>query len=240
MNDFNWISSAATHPGKQRRVNEDSLLNQPDSGLWAVADGMGGHHAGDVASRRIVEALATVAAQPTLDGMLLAVEEALRNVNQGLLELAITERKRTIGSTVVALIAAQNHVICLWVGDSRIYRSRKGRLEQLTQDHAMVEEMVQVGLLSRDEAESHPQANRITRAVGATAALFTDLEIYRLEAGDRFLLCSDGLYKELSEPEIARTLANGNDRENLADVLIQQALQHEARDNITAVIVDIH
>ncbi|MCG8433014.1 MAG: serine/threonine-protein phosphatase, partial [Gammaproteobacteria bacterium] len=126
-----------------------------------------------------------------------------------------------------------------WAGDSRVYRQRGGKLEQLTQDHAMVEDMVEVGLLTREEAENHPQANRITRAVGAAADLFVDIDIFELKAGDRFLLCSDGLYKEVNEPEISALLKDKK-QDNPARAAVDLALSRNARDNVTVITVDIN
>ena len=137
-------------------------------------------------------------------------------------------------STAVALLARGSHVACLWAGDSRAYRIRGKRIERMTQDHAMVEDLVSSGLMSRDEAMSHPQANRITRAIGAMPGLFVDVEIFALEPGDIFLLCSDGLYKELNDADIVKTL-NGN--EQSVDALINLALERRARDNVTVVAV---
>jgi serine/threonine protein phosphatase PrpC len=130
-----------------------------------------------------------------------------------------------------------DHALVAWAGDSRLYRSRKGRFECLTQDHALVEELVTVGLLTREEAEKHPQANRITRAIGAGEPLFVDFEIYKVEAGDRFLLCSDGLYKEVTDREIGALLADAPDRER-ASIAVKKALDNGGRDNVTVVTVE--
>jgi len=191
-----WTSHAVSHVGTVRKINEDACLDRPERGLWAVADGMGGHSAGDVASSRIIEALDGLSPAGSLSEMAGVVEDALRRVNLDLLKLARDSDKHTIGSTAAVLVMHGRHALCIWAGDSRIYRFRKGRLEQLTQDHAMVEDMVEAGLISRAEAEHHPQANRITRAVGAMEDLFVDMDIHPVEPGDRFLICSDGLYKD--------------------------------------------
>lgn len=232
-------SGAATHPGAVRARNEDACLARPESGIWAVADGMGGHAAGDVASGLVVERLAALAPEGGLEQLVSAAEEALIAVNHELVQLAVTERKNTIGTTAAVLLAAQHHVICLWAGDSRIYRWRHGEFEQLTQDHAMVEEMVQVGLLNREDAERHPQANRITRAIGATGEVFLDMEIYRLQPGDAFLLCTDGLYRELAEDELAAGLADDAPPGVRAENLVERAVNAGARDNVTAVVVQV-
>lgn len=233
---ISWTSHAVSHVGTVRKVNEDACLNRPARGFWAVADGMGGHAAGDVASRQIVEALDRLPAEGSLATLAGAIEECLRTVNRDLVRLAEESEKHTIGSTVAALLVRGRHALCVWAGDSRVYRLRKGRFEQLTQDHAMVEDMVEAGLISRAEAENHPQANRITRAVGAMDELFVDMDIHELQPGDRFLLCSDGLYKDASEPELAKILRGKGDT---AKAAVDLALEHSARDNVTVVTINI-
>lgn len=232
----NWTSYAASHVGTVRKVNEDACLNRPAEGVWAVADGMGGHSAGDVASRLIITALGALPAATRLSAAATAVEETLRRVNEELLTLARESDKHTIGSTVAVLVIRDHHALCIWAGDSRIYRMRKGQLEQLTQDHAMVEDMVEVGLISREEADTHPHANRITRAVGAMDELFVDMDIHGVEPGDRFLLCSDGLYKDASDQDIAKLLRRKGDT---AKASVDLALENGARDNVTVVTVNI-
>jgi len=229
-----WNSRAISHVGAVRKNNEDAYLHRPDLGLWVVADGMGGHAAGDVASQTVVECLTDLPANGSLSGMVDAVEDRLLEANRRLLALAVNQHQRTIGSTAVALLARGKHAACLWAGDSRAYRLRGKKVERMTQDHAMVEDLVSSGLMSRDEAVSHPQANRITRAIGAMPGLFVDVEIFALEPGDIYVLCSDGLYKELTDAEIGKTL-NGN--EQTVDALINLALERRARDNVTAIAV---
>jgi serine/threonine protein phosphatase PrpC len=229
-----WNSRAISHVGAVRKNNEDSYLHRPDLGVWAVADGMGGHAAGDVASQTVVECLTQLPPNGSLSSMVDATEDRLLEANRRLLALAVNQHQRTIGSTAVALLARGNYVACLWAGDSRVYRLRGKRVERMTQDHAMVEDLVSSGLMSRDEAVSHPQANRITRAIGAMPGLFVDVEMFAIEPGDIFVLCSDGLYKELSDAEIGKTL-NGN--EQSVDALINLALERRARDNVTVIAV---
>lgn len=231
-----WTSFAVSHVGTVRKVNEDACLNRPARGLWAVADGMGGHSAGDVASRTIIEMLDTLPADGSMSSIASQVEDILCEANMKLVKLARESDKHTIGSTVAVLVLRGRFALCVWAGDSRIYRLRKGRLEQLTQDHAMVEDMVEAGLIRREEAESHPHANRITRAIGATDELYLDMEIHEVEPNDRFLLCSDGLYKEATETDIARTLKRRGDT---AKAAVDFALDRGARDNVTVVTVTI-
>lgn len=237
---LHYSAGSATDPGAVREINEDACLSLPERGIWAVADGMGGHSSGDRASRTIIEHLERIPSTAQLAAMVDAVENALFAANEDLLQLAITERKHTIGSTVTVLLVAQQHALCLWAGDSRAYRLRHGEFEQLTQDHAMVEEMVQVGLLAREEAEKHPHANRITRAIGAAENIFLDMEIYRIQRGDRFLLCTDGLYRELSEQRLAAVLSGETDADGQSQQLVREAVARNARDNVTAVVVHIN
>lgn len=240
---FLWTSAAHSHVGKVRQINEDACLERPhlgSGGLWAVADGMGGHAAGDVASRMVVEALRRVAAADSEEAFIDGVRRALERANSELQEQAIRQyQRRVIGSTVAVLLTYGENAICLWAGDSRIYRLRNHHLQQLTRDHSHVQELVDRGLLSQAEARSHPLANVITRAVGSQAELELDCERFPLAAGDVYLLCSDGLSKLVEDDEIARLLGASNSR-NAVQSLIQAALERGADDNVTTVVVSIH
>lgn len=236
---FTWRSSARTDPGRVRAVNEDAFLERPDIGLWVVADGMGGHEAGDVASHMLVDQLARLGPQARMSGFVDAVEGQVLDVNSRLFGMGHRKSaKRTIGSTVVALLACGSHSLSVWAGDSRVYVYRAGHLQAVTRDHSQVEELIEQGLILRVDAERHPEANVITRAVGATDSLCLDLELRDLQEQDRYLLCSDGLYKEVSEPEIAELLGTGTCAEaSLA--LVNLTLERGAHDNVTVVVVDI-
>jgi protein phosphatase len=204
-----WRSTSCTDVGAVRKINEDSVLDRPERGLWAVADGMGGHSAGDRASQLVVERLDGLTLPDSLSGAINAIDDALVRANTELRELAEAEHKRTIGCTAAVLVVRGRFAACLWAGDSRVYRWRDGNgFSQLTQDHAMVEHMVTQGLLTREEAENHPQANLITRAVGAGDVLHVDLELFEVQAGDVLMICSDGLYKEADDDEIGAVLAH--------------------------------
>lgn len=233
-----WRSAARTDPGCVRTVNEDACLERPEAGLWVVADGMGGHDAGDLASRMVVEALAEPDPEGRLSALVDTVEDRIVDANRRLHALSGDGQGVTSGTTVVCLVAGGDRAVALWAGDSRLYRLREGRLTQLTQDHSQIEAMVEEGLLLRVDAERHPDANVITRAVGGEPELFLDAELWALEAGDRYLLCSDGLYKELREPEVAEILAQGTP-EAVADALVESARARGARDNVTVVVVDV-
>jgi protein phosphatase len=233
---FHWIASARTDVGMVRKVNEDACIDRAEIGLWAVADGMGGHAAGDLASGKIVEELALVPAHEKLSTLVAEVESRLTSVNDQLRNLAATQNMNTVGSTVAALVLKGRFGMCLWAGDSRVYRVRAGGIEQMTQDHAFVEDLVEKGILTREAAANHPQSNLVTRAVGAQDGLKLDLEIFDLQDNDIFVLCSDGLDKELSEQEIADA-ALRVDPSKLSDELVELALSRGSRDNVTVVAV---
>lgn len=231
---LHWQSYGITNLGAVRKVNEDAFLDRTDLGVWAVADGMGGHAAGDVASQTVIERLAQLPANGKLSTLVDLAEDRLLEANRTLLKLAMRQKERTIGTTVMTLLARGRHAACLWAGDSRLYRIRGKQIEQMTQDHAMIEDLISSGLISREEAADHPQANRITRAIGAMPSLYLDMELFELRAGDLYLLCSDGLYKELADEEIMHTL---NNDVRALDRLIMFTLERGARDNVTIVAV---
>lgn len=228
-------SHAATHPGAVRPRNEDALLDRPDIGLWAVADGAGGHGAGDVASAAIIEALKTVPPGLSAAELLAQVRLRLTNVHAGLQEEAARRGPgRLVASTVVVMLARGDHFAMLWAGDSRGYLFRDGVLQRITRDHSLVQELVDQGALREEEAESHPQANVITRAIGAHGELELDKISGRIVAGDRYLLCTDGLFKAMPEAEIAAMLQNGSD----PTAIVTEAVGRGARDNVSAVAVN--
>lgn len=229
-----WESHALTHVGAVRSNNEDAFLDRPTAGVWAVADGMGGHASGEVASRVVVEQLAQLPVDGSLSLLVDAAEDRLLEANRQLLTLAMHFKERAIGSTVVTLLARGCHAACLWAGDSRLYRLRSGHIERLTRDHALVEDLVASGLLKRDAATTHPGANKITRAIGVSPSLFLEIEVFKAESGDVYLLCSDGLYRELKDAEIAAAL-NGDAPD--VNRLLQVALERRPRDNLTALTV---
>lgn len=228
-----------THVGCRRKVNEDSLAVRTDRGLWAVADGMGGHEAGDVASSKVTEALLRIPIVYGLDNLVEAAIEALQRANAELIALAgSTELKRAIGSTVVALAIAGGQYRCFWAGDSRAYRLRNGEIVQISRDHSMVQDLVDAGMLEPADAEHHPNANIITRAVGVNEQLRIDTVSGDAEPGDQFLLASDGLTRLVESQELAEVLTSRN-AESAADFLIETSLARGAPDNVTVVIVRV-
>jgi serine/threonine protein phosphatase PrpC len=237
-NEFQWTSAGLTHAGKIRTINQDALMVKPDTGLWVVADGMGGHDAGDFASHAIIDSLNQITPQQRLSQFIDEVEDRLIDVNQALIdEAAVRQEPTTIGSTVVALLVVKNYSACVWAGDSRAYLLRDGQIQLISQDHSQVEELIEQGLLLREDAEYHPAANVITRAVGAAEQLFVDVDLLELQDNDRILLCSDGLLKEVSQPEIAENMQTGSCQEVCND-LLELALERGARDNVTVIVID--
>jgi serine/threonine protein phosphatase Stp1 len=232
-------SYGITDVGKARKHNEDSMLDRAEIGLWVVADGMGGHAKGDVASQMIVEAMKKVHEGVKLESYIDDIEERLLDVNQRLVNKAReSEKKTTIGSTVVLMLAYEKYCVYAWAGDSRLYRLRNKELRQMTIDHSQVEVYVEQGLISREEAAVHPHGNMITRAVGAADVLYLDMDIQELQSGDRYLLCSDGLTKHTNDIEFEDMLQNGTP-EQTCKALIEQTLDRGAGDNVTAIIIDI-
>jgi serine/threonine protein phosphatase PrpC len=226
-----------THVGCRRKVNEDAVLSRPDLGLWAVADGMGGHEAGEVASALVVDGLA--ACEPGMDSNALSAtaQRTLKQVNAELVAMAGSgPRPRTIGSTVVAIAADGASFACLWAGDSRAYLARDGVLIQLTRDHSLVQHLVDIGEIDASEAGSHPNANVIMRAVGAAAELQIDTVEGEITPGDAFLLASDGLTRLMSDGELLASL-QAVDFEASADHLIQSCLARGAPDNVSFVML---
>ena len=227
-----------TDVGLRRKVNEDSLLVRTERGLWAVADGMGGHDAGDVASSKVTESLLDLPQADGLDDLVGSAVAALKKVNEELIELAGADGKRSIGSTVVGLAIADGQFRCFWAGDSRAYRIRDQQIVQLTRDHSLVQDLVDAGMLQPDEAEGHPNANIITRAVGVANDLKIDTVSGDVRTGDRFLLASDGVTRLVSDQELVAELTS-NATAIAAKKLIDTVLSRGAPDNASLIITRI-
>jgi serine/threonine protein phosphatase PrpC len=228
-----------THVGLKRKINEDSILVETGSGLWAVADGMGGHEAGEVASAAAVEALRGLPAIEDLDELVAQATEALRRANGELIALAQSNRsERTIGTTVVGIAIADGHFRCFWAGDSRAYRFRGGAIVRLSRDHSLVQDLVDAGMIKPEEAERHENSNVITRAVGVRDVLEVDSVGGDAGPGDIFLLVSDGLTRLVDDRELATELGNGS-LEEVADRLLETVLARGAPDNVSLIIIRI-
>lgn len=230
---------AATDVGRVRSVNQDNLLAM--TSFFAVADGMGGHRGGEVASRIAVDTLAA-----DLDGVS-DVEvhvAAVRAANEAILHSAATDPDLYgMGTTLCTLglteIDGTEQLVITNVGDSRVYRYVDDHLEQITLDHSLVEDLLRQGRLSPEEAEDHPQRNVLTRALGVAHDVEVDHFVLPVVHGDRFLLCSDGLFNEVSEPDIASMLGAVESPDDAAQELVDAANRAQSRDNITVVVVDV-
>lgn len=239
MVQTHWLSSAATHCGAVRNMNEDAFLNRNNDGLWAVADGMGGHEAGEVASEMIANSLGSANLEQPLADVVDSLEDTLLEVHHKIRAYARTHCEgRTMGSTVVSMFVRESVGVCLWAGDSRLYRFRNNCLECISEDHSQVNEMLSRGMITEEEAKNHPASNVITRAVGASETLYVDVTLFQLQPGDLYLLCSDGLYGAITEEEIAGYL-NGASVEAVTEKLIESSLEAGARDNVTVIAVQM-
>ncbi len=222
--DLCWNSIARSHSGRVRDVNEDAFYHSTEQGIWAVADGMGGLARGDYASGVVAEAFVHFNKLSTLALNIRDLETRLRDAHH---KCRNSFPGEPVGSTVAALFSYGAYVFFLWAGDSRVYRLRQDQLEQMTQDHT----------LAQEQNATHPSADLLTRAVGVHQTLHLDLDYSVVEPGDRYLICSDGLHKELSSQQLQQALSQTPARQAL-DNLVEGALGNGGHDNITALIVD--
>jgi len=235
-----------TDVGRCREANQDEFLVEPDFGLYAVADGMGGHAAGEVASHLAIEALGEAIrvefgenGRPDPDEAARQLEQAFQKGNQKIYESVQTRAEwRGMGTTIVALVALEQEVIIGHVGDSRAYLLRDGRLRRLTSDHSWVNEQVKLGLMTDEEAHRHPMRNIVTRALGNRLELNVDVNREPARTGDLFMLCSDGLNSMLGDDEIRETMqAHAGDPEAVCRALVDRANDVGGEDNITVVVM---
>jgi serine/threonine protein phosphatase PrpC len=232
-------AGAATDVGRVRTVNQDCFLVK--DGLWAVADGMGGHAAGDVAARVAVETLRDAYSRGAGGD---ALVEAIRQANEAVWQRARSDSAlRGMGTTLTALAAADgdgaDSLVVANVGDSRAYLFERGELSQLTADHSLVEEMVRAGELSPHEAAGHPQRHIVTRALGIEPDIEVDTWIITPHPGDRFVVCSDGLSNEVAARDMVQVLREEPDAQAAADRLVEMAKAHGGTDNITVIVLDV-
>lgn len=228
-------AAALTHEGRVREQNEDSFFSGADFGLWSVADGMGGHEHGEWASARVIGEVGRPLPEGGFEPARTEVAERIHRANAAIFAEA-QARGTQMGTTVVALLVEDRRFAVLWVGDSRVYLLRDGLLHQLSKDHSQVQEMVDRGLLAETEARAHPMGHVLARAVGVSAAVAVDVVEDEVEAGDTFLLCSDGLHGYLSDGEICALLAC-HSPDAAARGLIDLTLERGAPDNVTAIAV---
>ncbi|MBM2714678.1 serine/threonine-protein phosphatase [Mesorhizobium caraganae] len=220
-----------------RDHNEDSYLVEPQIGLWVVADGMGGHEAGEVASASIVEHLATIGIASSAPDLRARFEDRLSRAHAEIRRIS-RSRGVTIGSTVAALLAMDGRFACLWSGDSRVYLVRDGAISQISRDHTEVQELLDSGAISAAEAENWPRRNVITRAIGVNDEIAIDFQQGETLAGDIFILSTDGLTAHVSDAEIA-TAALSAAPQAACEKLLAMVLERGGTDNVTIVLVKI-
>lgn len=228
------VGAGLTNRGRVRDRNEDSILTDPSGALWAVADGMGGYGHGDVASEIVIDCLASIPDGVDPGPALVA---RLKQANDLVLQRQQMPGMGRMGATVVAVLISGAVAHVAWAGDSRAYLLRGGRLRPLTRDHSLVQEMIDRGELSPEEAERHPESHVITRAVGGGAELEVDQVSVPLAVGDRLLLCSDGLTRCVYEQTVEALLRDAASPEDACQKLVREALDSGAPDNVSAIAV---
>jgi protein phosphatase len=233
---FLFDTGTASHTGCVRDHNEDRFMAQPASGVWLVADGMGGHSAGDFASQTIAETTAAIGSPVSARDLQSRFMDRLHIAHHAIRRRSAELQGATVGATLAALLTYGRHYACIWSGDSRVYLLRRGAYTQLTTDHTEVQDLLRAGAITAAQARDWPRRNVITRAIGVFDAPQTDLVAGELVPGDTFLLCSDGLTEHVDEAEMAQVLRRGSAQE-CCNRLIALTLERGARDNVTVVIV---
>lgn len=236
-----YTAAAVTDRGRKRPSNEDAFGFSVEAGVYVVCDGMGGAAAGEIASTLAVDEILDQLLRRDQDGkepLPAAAEKAISAANQAIYSRAQRNHRLSgMGTTLVVMAAEERHVWVLNIGDSRCYRLRHGRLEQLTQDHSLVEEQVRMGRMTEHEAQRSPFRNVITRALGTQCQVTPDVFEFEAAPGDLFLLCSDGLTRELSDSSIESLLAHDLPLDSLTTRLVDAAKRAGGHDNITCLLV---
>lgn len=245
-------SAGKTHVGMKRTLNEDAFLADDDLGLYLVADGMGGHAAGEVASAEAVSTAYGMVKQARsslqklgdnpddaqIRAALRLMEASIQAATYMVFTLAELDREKSgMGTTITGMLVLGDHAVTAQVGDSRIYQIRDGEARQITEDHTLIAWQLREGIITQEEARRSPHKNVITRAVGNREYVQVDTNLVQLAAGDRYLLCSDGLHGYLRTSEIPDIVAQGRDR--AVDEFIDLANGRGGKDNITAIVVEV-
>ena len=231
----NTSTLQGTHIGRVRRSNEDALFVNEREGLWLVADGIGGHGNGERASATVIEHVESYCQSDSIELCRDDIEARLLQANEACGNIPGSGAS---GTTVAALLFCQSKALFVWAGDSRIYRMRGGELVLVTEDHNLAHERHRRGELSLDEAQRLPSANVLTKAIGISKHLRLQTRIDEVEAGDRYLISTDGLYKEFTFESLQQRLSGQFD-DQILEMLIDEALNQGGKDNITGVVVDV-
>ncbi len=232
--------SQATEVGLVRRQNEDCLCVFPDLALFAVADGMGGHLAGEVASRMAVESLARQMRSEDQGDIVKNLLEGVRRANSTIYAASRDDGScRGMGTTITAAVIREGDLILAHVGDSRAYIIRGNKIYPLTEDHSLVQEMIRCGGITRDQARDHPHRNVLTRALGTEPLVDVDLIRISLEKGDIILLCTDGLYGLVEDEEILDLVITAGGPDQAVRRLVDEALKRGGIDNISVIVVEM-
>ena len=229
-------TGAVSHVGRVRSANEDNLVVRPEFGIWAVADGMGGHENGALASATVAAAIESIGPTGSAPDLLARLEAAVLQANAEIRRRIAEGNGAPMGSTLAVLLVHDRHFACVWCGDSRIYLVRAGQILQLSRDHTEVQDLVERGVLTPAEAKVSPRRHVITRAIGVHEQPELDLDSGEIEDGDVFLLCSDGLTEHVAEDEILATVEERG-AQQACNALLQLTLQRGARDNVTVIVM---
>lgn len=231
-------SFGGTHQGRVRPINEDRFLCRPDLGVWLVADGMGGHAHGDIASSAIVQCVEEEYERPGRGSPLERFSAAIFEAHQRIRATSAANGDLVIGSTVAGLMLRADRFFIAWTGDSRVYLIRNGRIAQMTRDHTEVQMLLHKGAITEQEARNWPRKNVILHAVGVSDSPHVEGTEGRVEPGDTFVLCTDGLTAHLTDQDI-QILTTGNAARQACVELIRIALERGGRDNITAIVAHV-
>lgn len=233
-------SSTGSHVGNVRKLNEDSYFASDEGQIWCIADGMGGYEAGEVASAMVVDAVAKIEPQNSFSDSVSVLNAAIQKVNNALtVERTVGRDNRIMGCTALAVTIVENECCCLWAGDSRLYLYRDQCLYQMSRDHSVVQDLVDRGVLAQEDMQNHPQSHIITRAVGIDGNLELDSVSFDVMAGDLLLMCSDGLYGEMSAQDIMSAIMEHQNGRDITENLINQVLSGPARDNVTVSVIEV-
>ena len=232
---FTFESWAVTDVGRRRELNEDRFFVDVAAGVWAVADGMGGHDAGEIASGAIVEHLQSIGKPSSAPDLRARIEDRVAHANAEIQEISRSRGGATIGSTIAALLTYGSQYACLWAGDSRVYLLREGQIAQVSRDHTELQDLLDRGLIRPEEAATYPRRNVITNAIGVSETVTLDLVQGSIEPQDVFLICSDGLTAHVEEHEIGSMILGLTPRA-ACEVLLKTTLDRGATDNVTIVV----